>query len=313
MAHSWQFDAPSGVYKNHDMSMNLRMGAIADCVFLPFARPEGDYGAGKGESVTITRVANITEPSSPYLDELQEIPEDEITLSTHAITVREIGRSVPYTSLANQLSEFNVESPIQKALMRQLKLTLDTMVATAFQACQVKYTPTGVASSTITTNGSFSTAATSNLTVYHLEEIRDYLYDTLKCEPYEGDDWIGIFRTKAIRGIKRDPDYEEWHKYTNPSAKFNSEAGRWERVRLVETNHSQALAEVGTSSVLGEGVVFGDDCMAMAEAVSPHLLASTGDKFGRNKALAWYGVLEFGEVWPTANSGESRIIHIGST
>jgi N4-gp56 family major capsid protein len=312
MAHSWTFDAPSGVYKNHALSMNMRMAAVEDSVFMDFARPENGYGKKRGESVTIVRVANITEPTSPYLDELQDIPEDDFSMSTHAITVREIGRSVPYTSLDEDLSEYNISNPIQTKLVEQLTKVLDTMVATAFQACQIKYAPTGVASSTIATSGTFGAAATSNLTVWHLEEIRDYLYDTLFC-PMIGDSYVGIFRTKSIRGIKRDPDWEEWHKYTDPQSKFNSEVGRMEEIRMIETNHSQALGNVGTGSVLGEGVVFGDDAMAMAEAVSPHLMASRGDKWGRNKAVAWYGVLEFGEVWPTANAGQARIIHVGST
>jgi N4-gp56 family major capsid protein len=309
---TWSLDAPSGVYKNHAMSMNMREAAVADAVFVDFARPEDGYGKNRGESVTITRISNITEPSSPYLTETSDIPEDDVTLSTHAITVREIGRSVPYTDLATQLSEFNIDNPIQSALVKQLRLVLDTMVATAFQACQVKYAPTGLATSTITTNGSFGATATVALAVYHLEEIRDYLYDTLHC-PMVGDSYVGIFRTKSIRGIKRDPDWEEWHKYTDPSAKYNSEVGKMEEIRLIETNHSQALANVGTGSVLGEGVVFGDDAMAMAEAVPPELRASTGDKYGRNKGVAWYGVLEFGEVFPTANAGEARIVHVGSS
>jgi len=41
-------------------------------------------------------------------------------------------------------------------------------------------------------------------------------------------------------------------------------------------------------------------------------LTQTTD-YGRSKGIAWYGMMGFGEVWPTANPGEARIIHITST
>jgi hypothetical protein len=64
--------------------------------------------------------------------------------------------------------------------------------------------------------------------------------------------------------------------------------------------------------VLGEGVIFGADAVTMAVAVDPELRAEPPRDFGRQKAVAWYGILEFGQVWDTANPGEARIIHLAS-
>ena len=86
----------------------------------------------------------------------------------------------------------------------------------------------------------------------------------------------------------QDPAWEEWHKYTNPQAKYNGEVGRWEHIRLLKTNHNGALGKVGTGSVLGEGVVFGRDAVAMAEVLTPELRAAIPGDFGRSKAVAWY-------------------------
>jgi hypothetical protein len=99
MGFSWSFDAPSGVYKNHELSSQLRFAAIAETKFMQFVRPEPGYGKKKGESITISRVSNIAVPSNGRLAENNRIPEDELVLSTVAITVSEWGRSVPYTSL----------------------------------------------------------------------------------------------------------------------------------------------------------------------------------------------------------------------
>lgn len=310
---TWTFDAPTGTYKSHAMSMHLYQAALQKSVFMDYCRPVEGYGRKRGETITLTRISNLTEPTTPVLAEGIRIPEDTMSISTKAITVSEIGRSVPYTNLADELSEFDIENIVQKRLRDQMKLALDTMVATAFKTAKVKFTPTGMASYQTATNGTAPTSATENWTVYLCEEIRDYMFDTLATPPYEGDDYVAIVRTLGLRGIKRDPSWEEWHKYTNPQAKYNSEVGRMENIRFVETNHNNALGKVGTGSVLGEGVVFGEDAVAMAEAMSPELRAAMPGDFGRAKAVAWYGILNFGLIWDTANQGEARVIHVCST
>lgn len=310
---TWVFDAPSGTYKNHALSMKLYEAALEESVFMDYVRPVDGFGRKKGETITFTRIANITEPTSAVLSETQRIPEDTFAISTGSVTVSELGRAVPYTSLSTELSEYDIENPIQKKLRAQMKLTLDTMVATQFRAASVKYVPTGLASQTITTNGTAGAQATENWNVYHVEEIRDYMFDTLRVPPWEGDDYMAIVRTKGLRGIKRDPNWEEWKKYTDPAAKFNSEVGRMEQVRFIETNHNNALPLAGLSSVLGTGVVFGEDAVIMAEAATPELRAALPADFGRSKAVAWYGILNFGLVWTTGNAGEARVVHVTST
>jgi N4-gp56 family major capsid protein len=271
------------------------------------------FGRNKGETVTLTRVQNITEPTSAALDETMRIPEDEFNLSTRAITVQELGRAVPYTSLSQDLSKYDLENPIQRKLRDQMRLVLDTKAASAFKRTKIKYVPTGATTNNITTNGTPGAAATVNMNFWHVEEIRDYMFDTLQVPPLEGDDYIAIFRTLGLRGIKRDPDWEEWHKYLDPQAKYNGEVGRIEGIRFIETNHAKALGKVGTASVLGEGVVFGEDSVALAEAMTPELRAAIPGDFGRSKAVAWYGILEFDTIWDTGAAGEAKIVHVTST
>jgi len=309
----WQFDAPSGVFKSHAMSRRLHMAALENAVFMDFVRPVDGYGRKKGDTVTLTRIATISEPTSASLSEAERIPEDSYSISTTSITVVELGRAVPFTSFAEDLTWFDLQSGVQRRLRDQMKLVLDTKAAAAFKTAKVKYIPTGLAAGTFDTDGTASTAATANWNVFHVEEARDYLFDTLQTPPWEGEDYVAIFRTLGLRGIKRDPAWEEWHKYTNPQAKFNNEIGRIENIRHIETNHSNALAKKGTGSVLGEGVIFGEDAIAMAEVMSPELRAGMAQDFGRSRAVAWYGILEFGIVWDTSNAGQARIIHVTSS
>lgn len=312
--HTWVYDAPSGVYKNHQLSSNLRMAAIAQTKFMQFCRPEPGYGKKRGETISITRIANITVPTSGQLSEVGRIPEDELSLSMQSITVAEWGRSVPYTSLAQDLGKFDIENVIQKKLRDQMALVLDKAAAAAFKTGMIKAIPTGASALTFDTDGTASSSATVNLNVYHIEQIRDYMFSTLYIEPYEGDDYLCLISTKAKRGVMSDSAWQDWHKYTDPSAKYNGEIGRLENIRFVEINNTNALSgSLGTGSVLGEAVVFGNDAVAMAVAEDPELRAGIPQDFGRSKSVAWYGILQFGQIWyDSANPGEARVVHVTS-
>lgn len=312
--HSWVLDAPTGTYKNHKLSSEIRMASIKECKFMPFVSPEPGYGKNNGESVLITRVSNVTVPTNDVLDERERIPEDEISLSTQSITVAERGRAIPYTSLALDLGHFDLENKIQKKLKQQLKLSMDIKAADAFKAGQIKAIPDGVASLTFDTDGTASTTATAGMNVYHVEQLRDYMFGTLAIEPYMDDDYICILATKSKRSIVNDPKWEQWKKYTDPSAKFNGEIGRMENIRFIESNHFSALSNsLGTGSVLGEAVVFGMDPVSMAVAEDPHLRIKNPTDYGRDKGVAWYGIYGYDQIWKdSANSGEARVIHVTS-
>ena len=311
---TWTLDAPSGVFKSHELSETIFKASVAESKFMEHVSPVPEFGRKMGDTITFKRVAALTEPTSAALIEGVRIPEDTLTLSTTSITVAEIARSVPFTSLAEDLSTLDLEGTIQGELRRQMTLVMDQMAATEFQTTQIKYSPTGLASGTFNTAGS-PTTATANMNVFHAEEIADYLYDTLYADPVD-DDYVGIFRTMGIRGLKRDPDWEEWHKYTNPAAKYKGEVGRIEGIRFIQTNHSTALASgMGTGSVLGEGVVFGRGACYIAEAMTPELRVqiNKGQDFGRQHAVAWYGILAFGLPWDTGNAGQAKIVHVTSS
>lgn len=315
MQHGWSADAPSGVYKNHKLSSKIRMAAIAEAKFMQFCKPEPGYGKKMGESINITRVANVSVPSSDVLVENVRIPEDSFSLSTQAVTVSERGRAIPYSSLAIDLAHFDLGNAIQSKLREQLSLSMDGSAATAFKAGKIKAIPTGVAATTFDTDGTPSSAAVSNLNMYHVEQIRDYMFGTLFVKPYAGDDYVALISYKAKRGIFNDPDWRDWQKYTDPSKKFNGEVGRIENIRFVEVNNTSALsATKGTGSVLGECVFFGEDPVVMGVVQDPELRAKESDDYGRSKGVAWYGIYGFGQVWSdSANAGEARVVHVTSS
>lgn len=311
---SWTFDAPTGTYKQHELSSKLRIASIAQTKFLQFTRPEPGYGKKKGESITITRLSNITVPSNGRIAENNRIPEDNIVLTTTSIVVSEWGRAVPYTSLSSDLGKFDPESMIQKKLKDQMALVLDSAAAAAHKTGQIKAEATGSTSINFDTGGTATQQAVSNLQVYHVEQIRDYMFSTLFVPPYENDDYVALVSTKAKRGVINDPAWEIWHKYTDPQAKWAGEIGRIENCRFVEINNTSALSgSLGLNGVCGEAIFMGEDGVATAVAEDPELRAAIPQDFGRAKSVAWYGILEFGIVWTTSNPGEAKIVHVTST
>ncbi len=140
------------------------------------------------------------------------------------------------------------------------------------------------------------------------------MFSTLNIAPYIGEDYMCIASTLAIRGVKTDPKWEDFNKYTTPEKKFNSEVGKMESFRFVECNNTNALSQsLGTGSVLGEAVMFGEDAVAMAVAQDPELRTEKPKDFGRLNAVAWYGIYGFEQIWfDSANAGEARTVHVTS-
>lgn len=315
MSHSWSVDAPTGVFKNHELSSKIRMASIKKTIFNQFVTPEAGYGKKKGESITITRVSNVTVPSSDVLQETNPIPEDTISISTQALTVSERGRAIPYTSLAMDLGHFDLNNAIQAKLMEQLKVSMDNDAATAFKAGKILATPTGVAETTFETDGAASTAGLAGINLFHVSTIRDYLFSTLNCAPYVDDDYMGIVITQAKRSIMNDPDWKDWHKYTDPKAKFNGEIGRSDGVRFIETNNTTALPDgLGTGDVLGSCVFFGEQPVVMGVVEDPHLRLKEVTDYGRSKGVAWYGNFGYAQIFSDSSSaGEARVVYVTSS
>jgi len=309
---TWTLDSPSGTYKNHKLSAQIREASVVQSLFHQFVDAEPGYGRNSGDTLNVTRVSNIAVPTSSVLSEGQPMSEDAFVLSTQAIVVAENGRAVPFTSLSEDLAYFDVNSKIQKMLMRQMRIAFDRAVATASKAGQIRAACTGVSSISITTNGTAGTA-TVNPNVYHIEQIRDNMFTTYYMEPFDGEDYICLISTNAKRTLMQDPAWIDWKKYTDPEAKYNSEVGRLENIRFIEVNDTTSLSGSKGANSVGEAIFFGADFLTMAVALDPELRAKIPTDYGRSKGVAWYGIYGFGQIWSdSANAGEARGIYMTS-
>lgn len=315
---NWTYDSDIGVYKNHTISNQLLLQSVAAMKIVPFTKPLGGFGKHKGETVNIMHLKELADPTSIELEEDVRIPVDKLEYGNRTLTVVEVGRGVEYSNLAEQLSKFDPASFLQKALTRQMDRGMDTAAATAFQNTDVKicFIPTSLTGGTFDTDGTPSTVALANLTFEHMGVLADYLAGDIHCPPYEGDDFIGLFCRKALRGLKQDRLWQQVHMYLQKGDLFfKGEVGKAENIRCVQVDREAAISNTaGNSTVLGNGVVFGDEAVVRVEVEAPALYADPNwqNDFGRTKAVAWRGIIKFGSVWNTANDGESKIVRVTS-
>lgn len=318
-AENWTYDAAIGIYKNNTLSNELLQTSVGACKVLPFSTPVPGFGKHMGETVNIMSINELPDPTSAQLQENVRIPIDKISYNNRALTLVEWGRGVEHTELMSMLGKFDIQNILQKALDRQMQRAMDTATARAFfstTAVMISFIPTSATGGTFDTDGTPTTVATNNLTWDHIGVLADYLTGTIHVPPYQGEDYVGLSCRRTLRGLKSDNLWQAVQMYLRQGDLFyRGEMGKTENIRWVEVHREAAISNTaGTSTVLGEAVVFGDEAIARVEATPPHLRMSPNYKadFGRTSACAWYGVLQFGSWWATATDGQAKIVKITS-
>lgn len=306
---AWTFDAPSGTYKNHALSTEIRRQAIADTQFMKFLRAEPGYGKQKGESVTITRILKL--PLATRVGETDRLPSGRPAIETKQVAVSQWGFKIPMTEFEKNLTYFDIMNPFQATLRDQISLTMDKMGADAMKLTQVKYTPT-TTGGTFATNGTAPALSTRNGGIQDLRRIHDYLYATLKTPKFKNGKYVGIVSNRFARGIKNDPEYKDWQVFHTEQPFISGMLRSVEGFDLYETNHFDAMADlVGTSTVTGEAVFFGADSAGLVRIADPEIRAGIPEELGTYREVGWVGTLEAFLIWEKASL--SRIVHVSST
>ena len=309
---SWAYDAPTGVYKNHALSANIRREAVEDTLFMRFTRPEQGYGKGKGESVTITRILQL--PLATTVSETERLPVGRPVVETKSISVNEWGFAIEMNVFERNLTHFDIQNQFQMMLKDQLSLTMDKMVADAYKTTPLKYVTSSASAGALESiaGGTAPTGnATHNLGIGHLREIRDFLAGTYKVPTYKGGKYVGILSTQAARGIKNDSEYKDWQSPTSSAPLMDGRMRDVEGFALFETNHYNALLNTHSDRAnLGEAIFFGADSVVLAEILTPEIRAGLKEDLGRSQQVGWVGEIQAGLVWEAAAT--ARAIHLTS-
>lgn len=305
---SWVFDSPTGTYRDHSLSANIRKEASADSQFMRFMRPESGYGKKKGQSITITLINQL--PLAGRVSETDRLPSGRPGISTKSLTVGEWGFKIEMTEFEKNLTHYDIMNPFQAMLRDQMRLTMDKMCADALKLTPIKWQPLA-AGDNVDTDGTADQTADKNIDIETLRDIHDYLAGDLKSPAFRNGKYVGIMSTKAARGIKSDPEYKDWQAPTTSQPFITGMLKDVEGFALYETNHFDALSNtLGSNSVLGEAIFFGADAGFLAVVENPELRAGIPTDLGRFREFGWVGTIEAGLTWETAS--QARVVHVTS-
>ena len=164
----------------------------------------------------------------------------------------------------------------------------DTAVEAEFDACKIRYVGTATGGGGFTTNGTATLTCTSVLNAYHVRTIVDYMFQTMKCDPWDGDNYMAVCSVNAMRGLY--DDLESVMQYT----KFpqTGEIGKYYETRFTKTNHAVSNA-MGASSAYGEAYFFGGKTVMRGIAAAMKVIPKEEADFGRSRGLAWYAIEGF--------------------
>ena len=306
---SWEWDAHGEVYRNHALSKDLRMAAIANAVFAQFASSEGSYGKMMGESITLPRMQQLR--NATRISEHDQLPVVRPLQDVVAISVSEWGNKIVCTEWEKMLNAIDLNNPYQKALMNQMMFTMDAMYAEALKKTKVKFIPTAAATGTFDTDGTPSSSATNNLSLGHIQQIKDYM-EQLKVPTFPNGKYAAVLSTKAKRGFLNDATIREWMRYHKPEMLTSGFLTEIEDIMFHSTNHYEALDNtIGTNNVTGEALFFGADAFTVAEVQTPELRKGLAYDLGRFSEIGWVGKLDAGLIWPEASM--ARVIHLTSS
>lgn len=307
---AWTADTPSGPFRNHFLSEQLYEASFEKAEVILWVEPVEGSGKKRGDTINLFTMTGPDESDDGALAENIRIPEVTTPISSASFLIKEFGKAVTWTNIWDDWSKYDLPAFVKKRLRENMRLTLDRSAGSAFKSALIAAIPTGSQELTFDTDGTPSSAAAAPAGVTHLQLIRDYLYGTLKA-PYfgNGDSYVGIFNWASCRSLRTDPLFKEYYVLGHPEKLQRGEIGVIDNIKIVETNHDTVLQVVASGGVnIGQGLVFGDEAVAFAEAQTPELRMKIADDYGRSLGCAWYGQLGFGLFHPNANAREARII-----
>ena len=302
-AHLWT-DIGAGILANHQISDQILEVALGECKIVQYTHDHGfGFKKNAGETVNLFHVNRLPDAQNSTLQEEGQIPMRMLSFGKRSLTLTEHGEGLQFSAKLQELSKFKPDPIMRKELASSLERSLDTEAARdGFFSSDVKvcFTPTSLTGGVWSVTGAAGAVATAPLTVAHVRKISAYMRDVLHVPFYKGtkgadEHYVCLTCNLNIENLLLDSELIQWQQFMRAGDMlYKGEMCQIAKIRFVEINRSMAIANLsGTSTVLGEGVVFGDQAVARIEAVTPHLRLDPNygvGRFGTMRGMAWWGI-----------------------
>jgi N4-gp56 family major capsid protein len=288
-----------------NLSRKLRTALQPMVRFRQFCDAREAFGLGKGETFNWNVFSDVA-TAGGTLNETDEMPATQFTISQNSLTITEYGNSVPFTKKLDDLSEQPVTEIIHKVLKNDARKTLDSAAYAKFQTTLLRVTPTSGTSLTALDLNQAGTAPGTNNVEFrgsHAKLIADLMAER-DIPTFDGVNYMAVARPSTYRTFKN--DLESIHQYTSEGwhVIMNGEKGRYEGIRFIEQTNVASLAWTNAKS--DQIYFFGADTVVEAFAIPEEIRGKIPTDFGRSRGIAWYAELGYGLVHNTA--AQSRII-----
>lgn len=312
----WGSDAPStGAYKEHEVAEIFKPAGFASLLF----QLAGKRKVASGQSLTVPAYQNLDFPTSTVLEEDENIPLSKLSVTAKTISMSERGRAVAVTGKTENRSPWDILSGHKDVISTMMSRELEEVIATALKTMPVKYVCDTSSAASITTNGTPGASASSNVNIFHAQNIGNYLSDTLRV-PMDPryNAYVMVLRGAGVLSIQRDDEYFELHRGRGLSAIENLRVGQIADCVIYKHNDSRVLSNaIGDGSAFSEGFVLGQDAVLFGfiEQIGLYydFSKNKATDWGRFKYIAWLGDYGAGLYSDSANAGLVRGLHISSS
>ena len=212
----WSVNTAGGYLYSNQLSNVLRTAVQPLTKFRQFADGEHVFGKHRGQTFSWDVISDVANTGG-QLVETSTIPQTNFTVAQSTLTITEYGNAIPWSGLLEDLSKFEIESPVGKTLRNDCAKTLDRAAWMQFNATPLVAVAAanGASNSAVTlyTNGTANNV-TNNVafTTSHLKS----LVDTMKMRnipAFLGDDYYAISNVSTLRPIKN--QLETLHQYSS--------------------------------------------------------------------------------------------------
>jgi N4-gp56 family major capsid protein len=299
----WAVNSLGGYMYAQELSDILRTAVQPLVKFRQFcdAKDFTDKGLHKGQIFTWD-VYNDVASQGTTLTETNTLPETNFTIAQGTGTVTELGNSVPYTGMLDNLSKHPVQEIINKVVKNDAKKGIDGQAWKQFDSTLLRVVAlngTSTSAITLTTNGTATATNTVAMGKNHVKAIVDTMKER-NIPPYMGDEYFAIAWPTTFRQIKN--DLEGVYQYRDEGFQmiYNGEIGKYEGTRFIEQtniphgrytsgNYVTAASFTAWSQGLSDWCYFyGEDTVAEALVVPEEIRGKIPGDYGRSKGIAWY-------------------------
>ena len=219
-------------------SREIEFQATPILIFDQFAQLKDDLLATPGSKITMTKIANLSS-GKRRLAEKEAIDSSGMSASETDITVYEWGYAMEVSELALQQSFDDIMQSSAVLLGRDYAQTLNVdMMNTLLETPNVEFARHGSPFVETTTRTDFDVY--SVMSGWTMRSVVEELA-TNKAPRVNGDAYVCFLHPHQARYMREDGDWLDAHIYTDPTAIYRGEIGRYANVRFVETTFLPTL------------------------------------------------------------------------